>query len=125
VVDQLRTHSTTIGDWEASRVTTSNLVVKQRAERLAVQTTVLAVKAYVAGTLGTASAVYAALGFAPKKRDVPSAAVKAAAAAKALATRVKRHIMGKNQRAAIPPATMPDVTPTASSPAVPAVTTQK
>jgi hypothetical protein len=119
IVALLTSHSGTIRSVDASRVTTSELVVTQKAQRANVRQVALGLRVYVAANLGTASSAYSALGFQPTPRSQPSAEVKAEAVLKGQATRAKRHILGKKQRAAIPPASAPGAEPQPSVPTVP------
>jgi hypothetical protein len=104
MVAQLQGHLATLQQIEALRVQLGLLVVQAQTERIAVKASVAGLETYVTSRYGTSSPVYGALGFVAKKRGVMSVAVSAAAVEKRLATRKKRHTMGKRQRAAIPPA---------------------
>ena len=123
VVAQLRTYLTAAEQLQATRAQASSQASALKVSRRSVQTTVGAVKATAAGVLGTSSASYDALGFAPAVRQVPTAAVKAEAAEKSAATRAARGIKGKRQRAKIHAAPAPAPTSASASPgaATPAV----
>jgi hypothetical protein len=114
MVTQLGGHLSTIHKIALLRAELQTLVEQQQAERIAVKVTVAGLETYVISAYGTSSSVYGALGFVARKHTAPSAEVKAAAVDKRLATRKKRFTMGKRQRAAIPPATLPPIGPRAS-----------
>jgi hypothetical protein len=79
----------------------------------AVSAVVPGIRGIVAGMYGSSSEAYTDFGFTPPRKGKPSSKTKAAAVDQTLATRAARHIMGKNQRLAIPSVT---VTPAASEP---------
>jgi hypothetical protein len=116
-VAQVQAHLATLRQIDEVRVQLRMLVEQQRAERAALRPMVAAVENYVVSYLGSTSPAYGLLGFVARKHTAPSIEVAAAAVEKRLATRKKRHTMGKRQRAAIPPATLP--TPPVLAPTTP------
>ena len=108
---------------------THQLVVSQDALLADVRLAVETLKGAVGGTFGLHSDQYDKLGFAPKQRTPLTADQKAAAKAKAAATRKAHGILGKKQRKAIKvpvDATTPATpTPTGNTPAPGSTTPSK
>jgi hypothetical protein len=105
-----RTALTTVREQE-------DLALEQRATADAARTAVDdGLQQWAVAQFGATSAQAKSLGYVPRDPAKPSTAVKAAAAAKAKATKAKRGILGKKQREEIPPASSP--TPPADQPAV-------
>lgn len=92
-------------------------VVADKALTTKLSPVLRALRDYVINVFGSASPVLADFGFAPPKRTTRTPEEKAAAAAKAKATRAARHTAGKNQKKSVKGAVTATlvVTPTGSS----------
>jgi hypothetical protein len=111
-IDSANAASTTKAGWHSA-------VVKDVALNAKLTPVIRALRQYVISVFGDTSPVLADFGFAPPKKATRTPEQKAAAAAKATATRKARHTMGKNQKKDIKgtvpvtaPATPPSPVPT-------------
>ena len=82
----------------AAKANWHSTVVANMALNTSLTPVLRALRDYVINVFGAASPVLADFGFAPPKRTTKTPEQKAAAAAKAKATRAARHTAGKNQK---------------------------
>jgi hypothetical protein len=101
IVAQIQSHLDSVTALDTLRAQAKAALASERTRQSTVKATVLCVRSYVTVMFGEQSAQYASLGFTPRKPTQKSAASKATAVAKTLATREARHTMGKNQKAEI------------------------
>src|SRR5579872_4887550 len=101
----------------AAKANWHSTVVAIKALNTSLSPVLRALREYVINVFGPASPVLADFGFAPPKRTTKTPEQKAAAAAKAKATRAARHTAGKNQKKNVKGAVTATlvVTPTGSS----------
>ena len=101
----------------AGKASWHSTVVANKALTTNVTPALRALRDYVINVFGAASPVLADFGFTPPKRTTKTPEQKAAAAAKAKATRAARHTAGKNQKKSVKGAVTATlvVTPTGSS----------
>jgi hypothetical protein len=115
-IDSAGTAATTKATWHSN-------VLAERAQNTSLTAVLRELRQYVIHAFGETSPVLADFGFAPPKRATRTPEQKAAAAAKAKATRAARHTMGKKQKKSVKgtvPAAAPATSP--SPAAAPAVT---
>ena len=100
----------------AGKASWHSTVVANKALTTNVTPALRALRDYVINVFGAASPVLADFGFTPPKRTTKTPEQKAAAAAKAKATRAARHTAGKNQKKSVKGAVTATlvVTPTGS-----------
>ena len=116
-IDSSRTSSASKADWHST-------VLEDKALNTKVTPVIRALRQYVINVFGETSPVLADFGFAPPTRATRTPEEKAAAAAKAKATRAARHTMGPKQKKDVKgtvPATAPATPPSPAEP--PAVAT--
>ena len=90
-IDSTQTVTSAKAAWHASVV--ANIALDKKLAPL-----IRGIRQYVISIHGDTSSVLADFGFSPPKKAVRTPEQKAAAAAKAKATRAARHTMGKNQK---------------------------
>jgi hypothetical protein len=107
----------------ATKATWHSTVVEDKALNAKLTPVIRALRQYVINVFGEASPVLADFGFTASKRATRTPEEKAAAAAKAKATRAARHTMGKKQKKDVK-GTVPTTAPaTSPSPAAPPTAT--
>ena len=109
-IDSANGAATTKANWHST-------VVEDKTLNSKLTPVIRALRQYVINVFGDTSPVLADFGFAPPKRATRTPEQKAAAAAKAKATRAARHTAGKNQKKNVKGAVTATlvVTPTGSS----------
>jgi hypothetical protein len=117
IVTQIQSHLDAVTALDNFRAQAKAALALERARQATVKATVLCVRSYVTIAFGEQSTQYALLGFSARKPAQKSAASKATAVTKTLATRAARHTMGKNQKADIH-----GVDPESASASAPSVT---
>jgi hypothetical protein len=129
IIAILQTRLETATAAQSTRATWQNAVKADKDERVKARGFLLALRQALLVAFGGSIDALADFGLTPRKPRVVTPEKKAAAAAKARATRTARHTMGKNQKAAIKgtvsptaPATAAPPAPAPTVPAVPAAT---
>jgi hypothetical protein len=101
VVSTFAAHRAAMTATDAAKKAYHDAVAAERELYAKARAAAAALQLYIAAVCGANSPTAAALGFEPKPRAEPSAAVKRDAVEKRAATRQARHTMGKRQRAAV------------------------